>query len=136
MKILTIPGVDLIIIIEGVTVIITIRILDKDNITVILNQEIKQLAITINGDAKPISGIAQIELKRLQGKASKVERTYRWVIQLLHQQICWKNVKSGSVGYRVYQDSLLDIMVRYLLRQNLINWQYIEGSQNEKFHNI
>lgn len=76
-KILTIPGVDLIIIIEGVTVIITIRILDKDNITVILNQEIKQLAITINGDAKPISGIAQIELKRLQGKASKVERTYR-----------------------------------------------------------
>ena len=74
-EILTIPGVDLIII-EGVTVIIT-RILDKDNITVILNQEIKQLAITINGDAKPISGIAQIELKRLQGKASKVERTYR-----------------------------------------------------------
>ena len=75
-EILTISGVDLILV-EGITVTIKIRILDKDNITVILKQEIKQLAITINGAAKPISGRAQIELKRHQGKASKAERKYR-----------------------------------------------------------
>ena len=49
--ILTVPGVDLIVI-KWVIVIITIGVLDKDNIISIIIQEIKQLAIKINGDAK------------------------------------------------------------------------------------
>lgn len=49
--ILTVPGVDLIVI-KWVIVIITIGVLDKDNIIAIIIQEIKQLAIKINGDAK------------------------------------------------------------------------------------
>ena len=51
--ILTIPRADLIVI-EEVIVIVTIVILDNDGITVIIIQEIKHLAIKINGDAKPI----------------------------------------------------------------------------------
>ena len=38
--------------VPGVIVIITIGVLDKDNIIAIIIQEIKQLAIKINGDAK------------------------------------------------------------------------------------
>ena len=49
--ILTVPGVDLIVI-KWVIVITTIEVLDKDNIISIIIQEIKQLAIKINGDAK------------------------------------------------------------------------------------
>lgn len=49
--ILTVPGVDLIVI-KWVIVIITIGVLDKDNIIAIIIQEIKQLAIKINEDAK------------------------------------------------------------------------------------
>ena len=49
--ILTVLGVDLIVI-KWVIVIITIGVLDKDNIIAIIIQEIKQLAIKINGDAK------------------------------------------------------------------------------------
>ena len=49
--ILTVPGVDLIVI-KWVIVIITIGVLDKDNIISIIIQEIKQLPIKINGDAK------------------------------------------------------------------------------------
>ena len=49
--ILTVPGVDLIVI-KWVIVIITIGVLDKDNMIAIIIQEIKQLAIKINGDAK------------------------------------------------------------------------------------
>ena len=49
---LTIPRAYLIVIENVATV--TIGILDKDGIAVIIIQEIKQLAITINGDAKLI----------------------------------------------------------------------------------
>ena len=49
--IITVLGVDLIVI-KWVIVIITIGVLDKDNIISIIIQEIKQLAIKINGDAK------------------------------------------------------------------------------------
>ena len=49
--ILTVLGVDLIVI-KWVIVIITIGVLDKDNIISIIIQEIKQLPIKINGDAK------------------------------------------------------------------------------------
>ena len=40
------------IVIEEVIVIVTIGILDKDGITIIKVQAIKQLRININGDAK------------------------------------------------------------------------------------
>ena len=40
------------IVLEEVIVIVTIGILDKDGITIIKVQEIKQLRININGDAK------------------------------------------------------------------------------------
>ena len=51
--ILTIPRADLIVI-EEVTVIETLGILDKGVIAVIIVQKIKPLAKKINGDAKPV----------------------------------------------------------------------------------
>ena len=57
---LTIPAANSIVL-EGVTVIMTTGILDKDDITVIIIQEMKQSTININGDAKLIFVSACIE---------------------------------------------------------------------------
>ena len=57
---LTIPAANSIVL-EGVTVIMTTGILDKDDITVIIIQEMKQSTININGDAKLIFVSARIE---------------------------------------------------------------------------